>query len=179
MANDASARIAWAVDRLDVAPADRLLELGCGHGVAVSLVCERLVSGHIVAVDRSAKMTAAARRRNEAHVAAGRATIVTAGLHEADLGDTRFDTIFGLHFPPLLRGDGERELATIRRHLAAGGTLFVLFQPLNERAVEPAAADVSARLAAHGFTPEVTIDRLPGVPAVCVAASAQPRSLTL
>lgn len=43
MAGQASERFAWAVDALEVRPAD-LLEVGCGHGVAVSLACERLTT---------------------------------------------------------------------------------------------------------------------------------------
>ncbi len=56
MAGKASERFVWAVDTLEVRPADRLLEVGCGHGVAVSLVCERLTTGTVTAIDRSPKM---------------------------------------------------------------------------------------------------------------------------
>jgi trans-aconitate methyltransferase len=53
MAGKASERFVWAVDTPEVRPADRLLEVGCGHGVAVTLVCERLTTGTITAIDRS------------------------------------------------------------------------------------------------------------------------------
>src|SRR3954449_12943420 len=73
MAGKASERFLWAVDTLEVRPTDRLLEVGCGHGIAVSLVCERLTTGTITAIDRSPKMIAMATRRNREHVDAGRA----------------------------------------------------------------------------------------------------------
>src|SRR6266508_3554981 len=84
MASKPSERFVWAVDTLALDPADRVLEVGCGHGVAVSLVCERLTSGRITAIDRSQKMIEMAARRNREHVAGGRAVLKTAALEKAD-----------------------------------------------------------------------------------------------
>jgi cyclopropane fatty-acyl-phospholipid synthase-like methyltransferase len=92
----ASPRLAWAVDVLDVRPSDRVLEVGCGHGVAASLVCERLDGGRLTAIDRSAKMIDMAKRRNEEHVAAGRAVFETVEMERASFGEERFDKVFGV-----------------------------------------------------------------------------------
>jgi SAM-dependent methyltransferase len=53
MASRVPDRIAWAVDVLSAGPADRLLEIGCGTGVALELVCDRLGDGQITGIDRS------------------------------------------------------------------------------------------------------------------------------
>jgi cyclopropane fatty-acyl-phospholipid synthase-like methyltransferase len=168
----ASERLAWAVDCLEVQPDDRLLELGCGHGVAISLVCERLDGGSIVAIDRSKKMTEAARKRNRHHIASGKATVETVALQQADFGERTFDKIFGIHFPVLLRGNPSRELEVVKRHPARDGLLYVIFQPISEREARPAAARVSEVLGEHGFTVErVRIDPLGTALGVCIIAA--------
>jgi SAM-dependent methyltransferase len=100
MASKPSERFVWAVDTLALDPGDRVLEVGCGHGVAVSLVCERLTSGRITAIDRSKKMIEMATRRNREHVARGRAVLKTAALEKADFGDERFDKVFAFNVAP-------------------------------------------------------------------------------
>lgn len=66
------ARIEWALDLLDVAPGDQVLELGCGSGVAASLIADHLTDGCMTAVDRSATAISRARVRNAHHVESGR-----------------------------------------------------------------------------------------------------------
>ena len=87
MASKVSERFVWAVETLDLDPGDSVLEVGCGHGVAATLVCERLgTTGAYTAVDRSPKMIAAAGRRNAQQVAAGRAEFLVMPLEALDLG---------------------------------------------------------------------------------------------
>ena len=123
-----SERLRSIVEQLDIGPDDRVLEIGCGHGVAATLVCERLEGGHITAVDRSAKMIQAATRRNAAHVEAGTAEFLVADLEDLDLGDRRFDKIFAVRVG-LFHRDPERARGFVERWLAPGGAVFVFFDP--------------------------------------------------
>ncbi len=117
-----SGRLERLVDRLDLRPGDRVLEIGCGHGVAATLVCERLTAGAYTAVDRSPKMIAAAERRNAEHVAAGRAEFLVMALESLDLGERRFDVIFAARVG-LFQREPERARALAGRWLAPGGRL--------------------------------------------------------
>src|ERR687896_440680 len=117
-----SERLRAVVERLDVQPDDRVLEIGCGHGIAATYVCERLETGRLTAVDRSAKMIAAAARRNAAHVAAGRAEFLVAHLEELDLGEHRFDKVFAVRVG-LFHREPERARAIVERYLAPGGSV--------------------------------------------------------
>jgi len=171
MSRKPSERIAWAVDLLDVQPDDRLLELGCGHGVAVSLVCERLDGGQIVALDRSPKMIAAAAKRNAKNVAAGYASFATASLRDAAFGDTSFDKVFGLHFPPVLRGEPSAELGVIWRSLGPEGHVYFFDQPLVAGSAKAVGTRVCHVLERHGFEiSAVHLEDLESGTAVCVTA---------
>src|SRR5690606_12346615 len=77
----AAERLVWAVDTMDIQPDHRVLEIGCGHGVAVSLVCEKLETGKIVAIDRSLKMIEMARKRNADYIDIGTASFQAVSLH--------------------------------------------------------------------------------------------------
>ena len=118
-----SERLRKVVDGLAIGPADRVLEIGCGHGVAATLVCERLDGGSLTAIDRSPKMIEAAARRNAEHVAAGRAEFLVARLEDADLGERRFDVIFAVRVG-LFHREPERAHRLAERWLAPGGTLL-------------------------------------------------------
>jgi cyclopropane fatty-acyl-phospholipid synthase-like methyltransferase len=168
----ASDRMRWAVDQLDVQPDDRVLDLGCGHGVATALICEHLRDGVVVGLDRSEKMIAVAARRNAAHVAAGRARFVTADIEDVDLGDQRFDKAVAVRFPPLLRGRARATLSAVRAHLVEEGALYVVEHPLARDRKEDVAHAIALRLYEHGFTVDSISAEPGGEPGVCVVASA-------
>ena len=121
-----SDRLRAIVDQLDVQPGDRVLEIGCGHGVAATLVCERLVTGRLTAVDRSPKMIEAARTRNARHVEAGRAEFLVMRLEELDLGERRFDKVFAARVG-LFHREPERARGLVEPWLASGGRVAAFF----------------------------------------------------
>ena len=175
MAGKASERFVWAVETLEVRPADRLLEVGCGHGVAVSLVCERLTTGTITAIDRSPKMIEMATRRNREHVDAGRAVLEAIALEDADLGDQRFDKIFGFNVAPFWL-QPKVALDAVREHLTRDGAVYIFWDARHfaaERAGD-LGNQLTDRLREGGFSvARVLVEDLRPVPAVCVIGRPQ------
>ncbi|HEX5909223.1 MAG TPA: class I SAM-dependent methyltransferase [Thermoleophilaceae bacterium] len=123
-----SGRLEAVVAGLELDPGHRVLEIGCGHGVAATIVCEQLDGGTYTAIDRSPKMIAAAERRNRAHVRAGTAEFLTGALEEVDLGSRRFDRVFAVRVG-LFGREPDRARALASRWLAPGGTLQVVLDP--------------------------------------------------
>lgn len=126
-AGTVSPRFVWLAAILSLAPDHRVLEVGCGHGIALGLVAERLTSGVVTGVDRSAKMIAAAARRNEAHIQAGRVRLRRASLHELADDPGSFDVIFAMNVASF-QTRPKRDLVAARRLLVPSGALCLSVQ---------------------------------------------------
>lgn len=135
-----SERLRAIVDRLRVRPGDRVLEIGCGQGVAAAFVCERLDRGRLTAIDRSRRMIEAARRRNAAAVAAGKADFIVAELESFSPGALRFDLIFAVRVG-LFHRERERAEAVVRRWLAPRGRLLVFYDEPTKRGEDATVAN--------------------------------------
>ena len=153
MASTIPERVLWAVEMLAVAPDDRLLEIGCGPGVAISLIAERLDGGAITAIDRSPVAVERARWRNAAHLESGLATIRKAALEELQSTDERYDKIFAVNVNVFWVRDVGPELALIRSLLRPEGSLFLFYGGVSaEPPSRPIADTVTNTLVKHGFS---------------------------
>jgi cyclopropane fatty-acyl-phospholipid synthase-like methyltransferase len=144
-------RVRWAVETLAVQPGDRVLEIGCGSGVAVAMVCDRLVEGRMLAIDRSSIQIERARRRNEPHLASGRLSLETVELAALDVGDARFDKVFAINVNLFWLGPATAELAAVRRAMMPGGRLFLGYEAPGPKRARQAAERLLAVLHAEGF----------------------------
>ena len=160
-------RLVWAVGLLEVQPDHHVLEVGCGHGVAASLVCERLEGGRLLAIDRSQKMIDMASRRNEQHVASGRARFEAVSVEDAQLPGEGFDTIFAVHVAALWRDPAALGIAVAA--LKPGGSLFLFNQAPGWKAIDmdAFAAELAGHVRMAGLEPDIVME--PELRAVCVS----------
>jgi SAM-dependent methyltransferase len=163
-------RFIWAMEVMKVKPADRVLEVGCGHGVAAALVCDQLDGGRLLGLDRSAKMIETAKRRNQENVAAGIAEFRTTTLAKADLEPESFDVVFSFNVS-LFWTPPARELALLAEALAPGGRLFVFHQPPFPEKNQQVVAAATKLLTEAGWTVQDTVFAdTPPVESVCLTA---------
>lgn len=168
------ARNRWAVELLDVAPADRVIEFGCGPGVAVAALASRAVRGLVVGVDHSAVMIGQARRRNAPAIRAGRVRLIHAPVERLHAMDGPFDAALAVNTVGMWPEPTDR-LREIGRMLRPGGRIALVSQPRCPGATAATSAagadEMSGLLAEAGFeNPRVeTLDLDP--PAACVLAA--------
>src|SRR5215469_4673250 len=118
-------RSGWVVSLLGVRPADQVLEIGFGPGLAVAALA-RAGAGHVYGIDHSSVMLRQASRRNAAAIRAGRVTLIRASVDQIPLAlDGPFDAILAVTSLGFWAGPAER-LAELRQRLAPGGRLAIV-----------------------------------------------------
>jgi SAM-dependent methyltransferase len=167
-------RSRWAVSLLAVRPADRVLEIGFGPGVAIAELA-RAGAGHVYGIDHSEVMVRQASKRNAAAIRAGRVTLVNASADRLPPAlDGPFDVILAVNSLGFWPAPAE-QLAELRQRLAPGGRIAVVAQPRRPGATAStsrrAAADIEDLLRGAGFT-HLRTETLPlSPPAACVLAA--------
>ena len=143
----------WMVDCLQVGPHDRMLDVGCGPGLAVAAAA-RLSKGLVVGVDASETMVRLARRRNRAAIRQGRVEIRRADaarLPYPDCHFTRAGSLNSLQFWTSPQ-DG---LVEMYRVLEPGGRVAVVLMARSDDrpgpGIPPWMEETMDRVGAAGF----------------------------
>lgn len=125
-----SPRLAAIVDALPLRPGLRILEIGCGTGMAARAVLRRIDNGHVLAIDRSAKAIAHAVARSAAELASGRLEFRCVSVEDLVLAEDElpYDLAFAVRVGALdgrHPAAGRLALGRLRRAIVSGGRLFI------------------------------------------------------
>jgi SAM-dependent methyltransferase len=130
MARGPSPRLAAIVEALPLRPDSRVLEIGCGPGAAARAVAERLTTGHILAIDRSAAAVAQATAAAAHVIASGRMSVRHVAAEDLALepGEEPYEIVFAVRVGALdgrQPGVGERVLRRIALATTDDARLFI------------------------------------------------------
>lgn len=119
----------WGVGLLDVGPADRIVEVGYGPGVATELLATAARDGYVAGVDPSPVMLQAASARNRAAIEAGRVDLRLGAAEHLPFDDATFDVAMSVNSMQIWP-DPAAGLREIRRCLRIGGRVALAFTPV-------------------------------------------------
>lgn len=164
----------WTLRLLDLAPDDRVLEIGFGPGVAIERASHIVRAGEIVGIDHSATMVRQATRRNAAAIRAGRVRLIHGDLNDCALPENGFDKIFSANVVQFWE-EPVANFRHLRRLLKAGGRIATTYLPRHRGATvadtRRKSGEIRDALAAAGFRRIRTLEQPCGSLSVaCVIA---------
>lgn len=163
MARETWSQNVRAIDALNIATDDDVLDVGCGPGRSISALASMAPRGHVVGVDPSELMAEIAVRRNRRLVKARRAEVVVASTASLPFEDNTFDKALCVHVVYFWNDLGAA-FTEIGRVLKPGARFALVFRTsADQQAVKafpaevyrfPSLTDVIAPLEAAGFAVE-------------------------
>ncbi len=144
----------WTAELLRIQPGDRVLEIGCGPGLALKACAEHATAGIVVGMDHSQIMLTQAWRRNRRAIEDRRVRLKLGGIELLPMADRVFDKVFAVNVVQFLP-DKEAALRAIGAAMAPGATVAITYQPRNHNPTRAdalrVANEVKTAMAMAGF----------------------------
>jgi trans-aconitate methyltransferase len=156
-------RIRWAVDLMEVRPADHILEIGCGAGHAAELICSRLETGKLFAIDRSESGVDRTKRRCARFVEAGRLTVRQIDLATLRVPVKRLHKVFAFNVNLFWVRDCADEVALLHERVVPGGAVYLFYEVKFPEEMSTVIEKASRSLADGGFRVSVAESKAPAV----------------
>ncbi|HEX6151381.1 class I SAM-dependent methyltransferase [Nocardioides sp.] len=157
------ARLVWAVNVMDVQPGDNILEIGCGPGYGAELICQRLETGKLFAIDRSESGVDRTKRRCAKYVEAGRLTVRQIDLATLRVPVKRLTKVFAFNVNLFWVRDCADEVALLHERVLPGGAVFLFYEAKQPELVPTIVQKGSAALTKAGFRVSVVEQKAPPV----------------
>jgi trans-aconitate methyltransferase len=156
-------RIRWAVDLMDVQPSDHVLEIGCGPGAGAELICERLETGKLFAIDRSESGVDRTKRRCAKYIEAGRLTVRQIDLATLRVPVKRLTKVFAFNVNLFWVRECADEVALLHERVLPGGSVYLFYDATRADQVPMMIEKASAALQQSGFRISVVEQKTPAV----------------
>src|SRR5919112_5441090 len=144
-------RMIWAVELMDPQPGDNILEIGCGPGYGAELICARLTTGKLFAIDRSESGVDRTRRRNQKYVDAGRLTVRQIDLATLRVPVKRLNKVFAFNVNLFWVRTCDDEIALLHERVVPGGAVYLFFDANRPELVPNIVKKASENLVDGGF----------------------------
>jgi SAM-dependent methyltransferase len=155
LANDKPNRL--AVDALNLAPRESVLELGFGPGWGLRNIAARTGGARVYGVDQSARMLEQARHMNEMAVSSGRMVLVQGPFSPLPWIDEMFDKVLLVNVVYFFDSDG-RDMSEVHRVLRSGGHAVIYVTSRESMAKWPFAGSETHKLYDHNELLDFLVD---------------------
>lgn len=124
----------WGLGFLTFSETDSVLDVGCGGGMTLHRISEKVTRGHLAGIDYSDVSVSESRKLNAELIAEGRMDIRKASVAELPFADNTFDkavSIESFYFWP----DPPENLKEVARVVKPGGHLMLIAEVYNGNAL--------------------------------------------
>lgn len=156
-------RIRWAVEMMDIQPSDHVLEIGCGPGAGAELICERLETGKLFAIDRSESGVDRTKRRCQKYVDSKMLTVRQIDLATLRVPVKRLNKVFAFNVNLFWVRSCADEIALLHERVVPGGAIYLFYEANQPELVPNIVRKASAALAEGGFRVSVIDQKAPPV----------------